>query len=195
MWDRARRQSCELTRTRWSTTRGPAYQSGRSAAELAVLPLLRHGDVRRIDLMMVSHGDQDHSGGLSEVLAANAGPSRCYRTGAFRRRLMSAIESHLIGLRAQRGQQWQWDDVTFTVLHPDDLPENGQFAESANDGSCVHVDSRPRWLGIVDRRHRGRRRTSAAGAWLATRRRWSSRLITAVTLRRVRYSSPPCDRM
>ncbi len=48
---------------------GPAYPSGRSAAELAVLPFLRNRDVRGIDLLMVSHGDQDHSGGLSELLA------------------------------------------------------------------------------------------------------------------------------
>ncbi|MBL8266629.1 DNA internalization-related competence protein ComEC/Rec2 [Steroidobacter sp.] len=98
---------------------GPAFQSGRSAAELAVLPFLRRGDIRSIDLMMVSHGDKDHSGGVTDLLAA------------FPVRAVSTNES------CARGQQWQWDGVTFSVLHPDSNSGAQALAESGNNRSCV----------------------------------------------------------
>jgi competence protein ComEC len=106
---------------------GPAYPSGRSAAELAVLPFLRNRDVRGIDLLMVSHGDQDHSGGLSELLAAM--PVRAVATGPS----VAFHDSARIG--CHRGQHWQWDGVRFTVLHPDS--EGQTLARSGNDSSCV----------------------------------------------------------
>ncbi|HEY0682812.1 MAG TPA: DNA internalization-related competence protein ComEC/Rec2 [Steroidobacter sp.] len=108
---------------------GPAFQSGRSAAELAVLPFLRHADVRRLDMLMVSHGDQDHSGGLLDVLAAL--PVRAVFVGA------SVRQAPPGKVECRRGQQWQWDDVTFMVLHPE--PDSGAQTESRrrNDGSCV----------------------------------------------------------
>lgn len=103
---------------------GPAFQSGRSAAELAVLPFLQHRGIRALDALVVSHGDQDHSGGLQSLQAAlpvrtlYAGPSVGEAPGK-------------IGCR--RGQQWQWDGVAFLVLHP---PAQG-LSESGNDTSCV----------------------------------------------------------
>lgn len=108
---------------------GPAFQSGRTAAELAVLPFLRHADVRRIDMVMISHGDQDHSGGLLDVLAAL--PVRTVSVGA------AVNQAPPDRIHCERGQQWRWDDVTFTVLHPE--PDSGAQAEPrrSNDGSCV----------------------------------------------------------
>lgn len=114
---------------------GPAFQSGRSAAELAVLPFLRHLGVRSIDLMMVSHGDQDHSGGLADMLAAMpvgalfAGPS--------------VNQARPDKIDCKIGQQWQWDDVTFTVLHPDANSGAQTRSRGDNESSCVlHVRGR-----------------------------------------------------
>lgn len=108
---------------------GPAYPSGRSAAELAVLPFLRYRDVRSIDMLMVSHGDQDHSGGLSELLAGL--PARAVSVGP------SVAEAPPTGVGCERGQQWQWDGVSFTVLHPEGHSGEQTFPESGNNSSCV----------------------------------------------------------
>ena len=108
---------------------GPAFQSGRSAAELAVLPFLRHHGVRSIDLMMVSHGDQDHSGGMTEILAAL--PVRAVSAGP------SVNQAPPEKIACERGQQWRWDGVTFTVLHPDSSSGAQASARSGNDSSCV----------------------------------------------------------
>lgn len=107
---------------------GPVYPSGRSAAELAVLPFLRHRDVRSIDTLMVSHGDQDHSGGLPELLAGlrvralSIGPS---------------VKASSTSVGCERGQQWQWDGVRFTVLHPSAPSKAQTRPASRNDSSCV----------------------------------------------------------
>lgn len=108
---------------------GPSYQSGRSAAELAVLPFLRYRDVRRIDLLMVSHGDQDHSGGLFDLLAGL--PVRAVAVGP------SVTKAPPGSSGCERGQQWQWDGVWFTVLHPEGHSGEQTFPEGGNNGSCV----------------------------------------------------------
>jgi competence protein ComEC len=106
---------------------GPAYPSGRSAAELAVLPFLRNRDVRGIDLLMVSHGDQDHSGGLPDLLAGL--PVHAIATGP------SVVFHDSARIACHRGQHWQWDGVRFTVLHP--YSEGQMLGRSGNDSSCV----------------------------------------------------------
>lgn len=108
---------------------GPAYPSGRTAAELAVLPFLRYRDVRSIDTLMVSHGDQDHSGGLSELLAGL--PVRALSIGP------SVATAVSTSVGCERGQQWQWDGVWFTVLHPKAHSEAQTPPDSRNNGSCV----------------------------------------------------------
>lgn len=112
---------------------GPAFPSGRSVADLAVLPYLRHYGVRDIDVLMVSHGDQDHSGGLVDVLSAL--PARALMVGP-------SVDTSLLQKstgqsQCQRGQQWQWDDVTFTVLHPDSSFGPQTSRRSRNNSSCV----------------------------------------------------------
>jgi competence protein ComEC len=114
---------------------GPSFQSGRSAAELAVLPFLRHQGVRTLDMLMVSHGDQDHSGGLQAVLTAM--PVRTLALGAS---VGSSVSPSVAGAPARkigckRGQQWTWDGVLFTVLHPA-MPIDAA-AVGRNDSSCV----------------------------------------------------------
>jgi competence protein ComEC len=103
---------------------GPAFPTGRDAGELAVLPYLRSQGVRRLDALVVSHGDLDHRGGVNSVLAGLpvaqilAGPS----VG-----LLPQASS-----RCERGQRWTWDGVQFEVLHPAQ-----REPESDNDSSCV----------------------------------------------------------
>ncbi len=103
---------------------GPAFPTGRDAGELAVLPYLRYHGVRRVDALVVSHGDLDHRGGANSVLDALpvarvlAGPS----VGPLAR----------ARLPCRRGQRWTWDGVHFEMLHP-----AHPAPTSDNDSSCV----------------------------------------------------------
>jgi len=101
---------------------GVAWRGGGSVAEQVVLPFLASRGVRRIDWLVVSHGDLDHSGGVSAVLAA-----------AEVGRLLAG--ETLMGIEAvgcRKGMSWVAHRVRFEVVHP-----GGAFGAPGNDGSCV----------------------------------------------------------
>jgi competence protein ComEC len=103
---------------------GPSFRSGSNAAELVVLPFLAHLGIRRLDRVVISHADLDHSGGIRSVIAKT-------EVG---RVLVGEALPYLGTAQTQcvTGSQWQWDGMVFTVLHPrKDSPWTG------NNSSCV----------------------------------------------------------
>lgn len=103
---------------------GPAFPTGRDAGELAVLPYLRNRGVRRVDTLVVSHGDLDHRGGVNSVLAGV--PVAQLLTGPSVGPLSQPRSP------CRRGQRWTWDGVQFETLHPTHISR-----ASDNDSSCV----------------------------------------------------------
>lgn len=108
---------------------GPRYSLESDAGHRVLLPLLRAlGE--RIDMLVLSHRDSDHTGGAGAILAWQRGAS-----------LLSSIEEgHELqvartALRCQAGQQWTWDGVEFSVLHP--LAADYESGAKSNALSCV----------------------------------------------------------
>ena len=108
---------------------GPKFSRESDAGNRVLVPLLRAlGE--KIDLLMLSHRDQDHIGGAPAVLAMQP-----------HARLVSSIEeSHeLQALRKSErcvaGQAWRWDGVDFEVLHP--LASDYDSTAKSNAMSCV----------------------------------------------------------
>jgi len=91
---------------------GPRYSLESDAGHRVLVPLLRAFD-ERLDRVLLSHRDSDHTGGAPAVLAMQA-----------QAELMSSIEAEhpLQKLRAAQrcvaGQRWRWDGVDFEILHP-----------------------------------------------------------------------------
>jgi len=91
---------------------GPRFSLESDAGNRVLVPLLRALDVP-LDMLVLSHRDSDHTGGAQPVLMMQPGAT-----------LLSSIElAHSLQTlrRASRcivGQHWQWDGVTFEVLHP-----------------------------------------------------------------------------
>lgn len=99
---------------------GPRFGSGASTAELVVEPYLaaRH---RRPDLLVVSHSDLDHAGGVPALRRTWPGLAQVSGTPA-------------AGIPAcVAGQGWTWDGVQFEFLHPTMTPS----LRSDNNRSCV----------------------------------------------------------
>ncbi|MFY2764781.1 DNA internalization-related competence protein ComEC/Rec2 [Arenimonas sp. MALMAid1274] len=101
---------------------GPAIPRGLDLGEAVVVPALRARGLSRLDRLLLSHGDNDHAGGADAVAAAFA-PDQVLAAPGWARPGMRACEA---------GQQWQWDGVHFTVLHPPRY-----FPYQRNDSSCV----------------------------------------------------------
>lgn len=108
---------------------GPIYSAQSDAGQRVVVPYLRATGVGRLDAMVISHRDKDHSGGVAAVQAALP----------IARTLSSLPE--LGGESCSAGQHWTWDGVRFEVLHPQsadyDVGEPKRPAPKTNSMSCV----------------------------------------------------------
>jgi competence protein ComEC len=98
------------------------------AGRAVVVPYLRHAGVTRVDMLIVSHGDNDHIGGSASLLAAMPVT-----------RVLSSVPERLANAEGCRnGQTWEWDGVRFLIVHPE--PDSRL---AGNNRSCVlRVESR-----------------------------------------------------
>jgi len=103
---------------------GPPMGKHDDAATRVILPFLQAENIKKVDALVVSHGDSDHSGGAFSLLKKipvtqifTSSPERFiqYKTNV-----------------CQAGQSWEWDGVTFRMLYP---PEN--MRNQGNNSSCI----------------------------------------------------------
>ncbi|MCD8516769.1 MAG: DNA internalization-related competence protein ComEC/Rec2 [Burkholderiaceae bacterium] len=97
------------------------------AAERVILPELRALGVKHLDVVVVSHPDNDHVGGLS----------RLEQTRSIGRLIGSGLERGDV-LACRAGQSWQADGVQFEFLHPDsDCSSKALTGLDRNRCGCV----------------------------------------------------------
>ncbi|MCV6587555.1 MAG: DNA internalization-related competence protein ComEC/Rec2 [Marinobacterium sp.] len=87
---------------------GARYRSGSSAFQYAMQPALQRWQLDKVDLLILSHGDNDHAGGRAQLLAQWPVSERL--TGS--RRLVK--QEGYTACRA--GQQWQWGQTRLQML-------------------------------------------------------------------------------
>ena len=127
---------------------GPMWSAQADSGNRIILPYLRGEGVTRLDVLAISHNDNDHVGGARSVLAA-----------VVTDRLVSSVPPERLPesqvryrLPCTAGQRWEWDGVKFAWLHPtvEQLAAASQRvpgqragrradrrAEKPNDLSCV----------------------------------------------------------
>lgn len=110
---------------------GARYNNQSDAGSRIVVPFLYGEGVKKIDAFMVSHNDNDHSGGMVSVL-----------TLIPVERLISslpeplALSAKMQQVKCYAGQRWDWDGVKFEVLHPQ-LESYTDSSIKDNNRSCV----------------------------------------------------------
>lgn len=102
------------------------------SGERIVMPFLLAQGIHKLDSMIISHADSDHSGGALSIL--NTMPVDTL--------LSSLDDGHPVSRTAQQNaqcimhQSWQWDGVDFEILHPaPQIYQNPQ--RKTNASSCV----------------------------------------------------------
>ncbi|HSW18295.1 MAG TPA: DNA internalization-related competence protein ComEC/Rec2, partial [Ramlibacter sp.] len=109
---------------------GPRYGLDSDAGHRVLAPLLA-ATGERLDRIVISHRDSDHSGGAASVLAQQP-----------QAELVSSLEDgHALWrggapVRCLAGQRWRWDGVDFEFLHPQ-APDYAQAGAKPNALSCV----------------------------------------------------------
>ncbi len=95
---------------------GPAFDGGFDAGDMVVLPYLKHRGYKKVDMLVQSHTDLDHRGGIGAITNT-----------------LPVLRSY--GVQANKpcrqGDYWTWGSVSFDFLHPD----NGSW--KGNNSSCV----------------------------------------------------------
>jgi competence protein ComEC len=103
---------------------GPRFSETFDAGKAVVVPFLRHSGVRKLDTLIVSHGDNDHIGGVASLLADFPAD-----------RVLTSVTEKMPDTGARgcwHDQRWVWEGVSFTLLHPS---RGSRFR--GNDASCV----------------------------------------------------------
>ena len=123
---------------------GVRFPSGADSGANVVLPTLRATGRRRVDVLMISHGDLDHAGGAASVLA-----------GADVERVLAGEPvAGIDSTPCEAGSSWRWDGVYFEVLNP---PPGAD--RRGNDASCVLLietrQTRALLAGDIERRVEG----------------------------------------
>jgi competence protein ComEC len=110
---------------------GPRYSPESDAGHRVLLPLLSQLH-ERLDMLMLSHRDTDHTGGAQAVLAMQPQVA-----------LWSSLEAgHPLARRAghqgcEAGRSWVWDGVRFELLHPQAGATRKTPSPPPNALSCV----------------------------------------------------------
>jgi competence protein ComEC len=103
---------------------GPRFSETFDTGAAVVVPFLRHSGVRTLDRLIVSHGDNDHIGGVASLLAEYPADE-----------LLTSVTEKIASANAVhcwRNRHWVWDGVRFTLLHP----VKGSRLQG-NNASCV----------------------------------------------------------
>ena len=114
---------------------GPQYSPEADAGQRVLLPLLRNRGESRIDLLMLSHRDADHVGGATSLLAGWPVAALQSSLNPDHPLVQAAAQRGVPHQRCDAGQQWDWDGVHFSVLHPTAAEHAG--AQKSNAVSCV----------------------------------------------------------
>jgi len=105
---------------------GPRFSDSFDTGEAVVAPFLRHQGLAKIDKLMVTHSDNDHIGGAAALI-------RLFPVSQIISSVPKSVAANAI--KCLQGQQWQWDGVRFSVLHPAANYVPGRRPE--NNLSCV----------------------------------------------------------
>jgi competence protein ComEC len=100
---------------------GAKFPNGGDMGKNVVLPFFRYHGIKKIDTLIISHDDNDHSGGAESIL-------KKMRVDEI---LTSVPEKFELSKMCELGQIWTWDNVTFSILSP------AKKFEKDNDNSCV----------------------------------------------------------
>ena len=110
---------------------GPYYSGAADAGDRVIVPYLRAIGVDRLDGLIVTHRDTDHSGGAQSVLESM--PVRWVADAPDTN--FAASVANLQAKRCVAGEAWIWDGVRFEFLYPQSLYYNKE--QASNHQSCV----------------------------------------------------------
>ena len=114
---------------------GPDFSGEADSGNRVLIPSLRAQGIAHLDGLMLTHDDNDHTGGARSILQEMpiSWLSSSLATDHDLLQLASTAQSNT--LRCTDGQKWEWDSVQFELLHP--TPESYTEKIRDNERGCV----------------------------------------------------------
>ena len=106
---------------------GVKYKSGFDSGQTIVLPFVRQQRIAQLDMLVASHDNLDHTGGLAAVWSQHD-QAQVFSSAAFYGRSQAC----------EAGLSWSWDEVEFEFLSP----EAGNRGSDNNHSCVLKVQSR-----------------------------------------------------
>lgn len=100
---------------------GPKFSQSFDTGAAVVIPFIRQKNIKKLDMLVVSHKDNDHRGGLKSIQQEI--------------KVFQLLSSYNLkdSETCQAGQNWMWDGVLFEMLNPD----KSIYYHKRNNASCV----------------------------------------------------------
>ncbi len=117
---------------------GPSYSADADSGNRIIAPYLRAAGIGHLDGMMVTHNDNDHSGGAISVLQEV--PTGWFASSLPENNAIVAVAPQ--PRRCYAGQRWQWDGVRFDMLHPSWQSYDIEKLKDNNRGCVLKITSR-----------------------------------------------------
>lgn len=111
--------------TNWVFDTGASWQNG-SMAQQVLIPYLRSQGVKRLEGVIISHGDNDHAGGLADL-------SKAFTIGNLYGQQSVFMTAAAMQAKSCESQTWQLDGIRFDLFNAG----GDERERSSNDGSCL----------------------------------------------------------
>ena len=109
---------------------GPGQRSGFNTGESVVAPYLRYQGITQVDILVLSHSDNDHAGGAESLFELFPATQVFWGENIKLDKPTKWANSDVSFCRA--GESWNWDGIGFQFLHPSEEAEKNN-----NNRSCV----------------------------------------------------------
>jgi competence protein ComEC len=110
---------------------GPVFNSEANSGNRILVPSLKGMGINRLDNLILTHNDSDHTGGALSVMQEIPVQLLSSSLPDDSPILLQATSIQ----RCSDGQNWEWDNVHFELLHPS--PASYADEHSNNDRGCV----------------------------------------------------------
>jgi len=115
---------------------GPRWNPDADSGNRIIAPYLRGEGIRVLDALVVTHADEDHSGGAKSIIDMRKPKWVLTSMDEKSEILRGAAEVMRCEWKASGGDSWRWDGVDFDIIHPENDAYDTQGVKT-NNLSCT----------------------------------------------------------
>ena len=118
---------------------GPRWNPDADSGNRIIAPYLRGEGVRELDALVVTHADEDHSGGAKSIIDMRKPKWVLTSMASDSENLRGAAEVMRCEWSESGGDSWHWDGVDFDIIHPSKDAYDVGGAKTNNLGCTLKI--------------------------------------------------------